>query len=321
MFEIAQGFFRTMIGLVFIPVIMGSEALRQALFDERVVAPVGDGGAQDLQPGKQAVSTKSIVANHVLARAELGVKEPQGFRRRGAEALAAVEERNEFFHAVELDDRAFEAGVAIGDSTADFVGFLQARVEDVRALEGFANAADGVGEGFEFGDFVLGEFAQQAEQRTEAGRNERPAFVQAELLVLEPARIAEAVEKLAGALAGVAEGCALVVGEHDVRVGGEDFPDQRDRLGMGYPPGLTRDVGEAFRAIDVNRRRWPGQRTEKVPRDRGEEFFTEIRRGHAAEPTFMGAGRTTQARTVWPNLNFRKNRVASNACGSHPRGC
>ena len=251
-----------------------------------------------MEPGQEAVSTKGIVANHVLARAELGVEQPQGFRRRVAEALAAVEERDQFLHAVKLDDRTFKAGIAIGDGAADFVRLLQARVKDVRAFEGFANAADGVGEGLELGDFIFGEFAQQPEQRAEAGRNKRPAFVQAELLVFEPAGIAEAVEKLASALAGVAEGRALVVVEHDVRVGGEDFPDQGDGLGVENPPGLARDVGQAFRAIDVNRRRWPGQRTEKIPRDGGEEFFTEIRRRHAAGGSLGAEVAATQARTV-----------------------
>jgi len=63
-------------------------------------------------------------------------------------------------------------------------------------------------------------------------------------------------------------------------VRGEDFPDQRNRFGVGNPPGLARDVGQALRAIDVNGRRGTRQRTEKIPRNGGEELFTEIRQGH-----------------------------------------
>ena len=257
---------------------MGGESLGEALLDERIIAAIGDLRAQHLESGQQAVSTERIVANHVLARAELGVEQAQGFRGRIAETLAAVEERDEFLDAVELDDGAFQAGVDVGDGGAEGVRFLNARIQNAGAFEGFANAADGIGEGFQLGDFILREFAQEAEQWPESGGNERPAFVQAELLVFQPFGIAEAVENLAGALAGIAQGGAFVIVEHDVRMGGEDFADQGDGLRVGNPPGLARDIGQALRAIDIDRRRRPGERPEKIPRHRGEEFFTEIRR-------------------------------------------
>src|ERR1035437_6726991 len=104
--------------------------------------------------------------------------------------------------------------------------------------------------------------------------------MESDLLVLQPTGITEAVENLSGALAGVAQEGSFVIVENDLRVRGEDFPDQDDSLRVGNPPGLTRDLCQAFGAIDVDRRRGPGERPEKIPRNGGEEFFAENRRSH-----------------------------------------
>ena len=89
--------------------VVGGEPLGEARLEQGIVAAVGDHGAQRLEARQEAGSTESIVANHVLSRAELRVKQAQRFRRGVAEALAVVEKGDEFLDAVELDHGVFEA--------------------------------------------------------------------------------------------------------------------------------------------------------------------------------------------------------------------
>ena len=152
---------------------------------------------------------------------------------------------------------------------------MQVRIEDAGAFERFADAAHGVGEGFQLRDLILRQLAQEAEHGAQAGGNERPPFVKAELLILQPRGVAEAVEKLAGALARIAEGGAFILAEDDIGVALQHLADQRDGLRMRQSPGVTGDVRQPVRAIHIDRGGGAGQRAEKIPGDRAEEFFAE----------------------------------------------
>jgi len=82
--------------------------------------------------------------------------------------------------------------------------------------------------------------------------------VQPELLILQPSSIAEAIEKLSRALAGIPESGALVIIQNYIRMALKHLADQCDRLGVGQAPGVPGDVGESVCTIHIDRRRWAG---------------------------------------------------------------
>lgn len=58
---------------------MGGEAFGETLAAEGVVAGVGDHAAGGLETGEKPAAAEDIVADHVLALAEFGVEELEGF--------------------------------------------------------------------------------------------------------------------------------------------------------------------------------------------------------------------------------------------------
>jgi hypothetical protein len=188
------------------------------------------------------------------------------------------EDGDEFFDGVELFDGVFEALIEIGDGGAHVVAGAIEGVEDAFAGERVADAAEGIGEGAEFGGVVLCEVAEEAEERAEAWGDEGPAVLEAEGLFFEPAGGEHAVEEDGGALADVAEGGSFVVAEDDVRVLGDDFADDGDGVAVGEACGFTGFGDEAVGAIDVDGSGRPRQRSEEFGSGEAEEALTQ--RGH-----------------------------------------
>ena len=58
---------------------MGGEAFGETLAAEGVVAGVGDHAACGLESWEETAAAEDIVADHVLALAEFGVEELEGF--------------------------------------------------------------------------------------------------------------------------------------------------------------------------------------------------------------------------------------------------
>lgn len=74
--------------------------------------------------------------------------------------------------------------------------------------------------------------------------DQHPAFIEADPAFLEPARFDQLVVELAGPLAQTGRRGALVVGELDLRMGGQYFPNQRLAVRVGDLPALVRTEPE-----------------------------------------------------------------------------
>ncbi len=252
-----------------------AQAAGEALAHERIVVTLGDGAAGVFDAREQSAATQRIVADHVLALAELLVEQVQRVGCSGGLSLPLLEAGDDFFDGVELLDCALETLREIGDGGAELVGLFDLRIEHAALLQRLAKAAQRVSEGFQLRHAILREVTQHAQQRPESGRDDRPALMQAERLIFQPAGGDEAIEKLPGALPGIAQSRALILGEQRQWMPRDDFLDDLSRLPLREPARLARFLDQPVRAVHIHRRRGPGQRAEEIRRDAAAESGAE----------------------------------------------
>jgi hypothetical protein len=276
------------VGLGGVIAVVLAQAFGEALAHERIVMALGDGAAGLFDAHEQAATAEGIVADHVLALAELFVEEAQGIRGGGALPLPLLEAGDDFFHGMELLDGAFETLREVGYSGAELIRLLEHGIEHAALLQRLAEAAEGVGEGFQLGHAIFGEVAQHAQEGAQAGGDDGPALMQAEGLVFQPACGNEAIEKLAGALACIAQGRTFVLGQQGQGMPGDDFADDLVGFTLRKTACFTGFLYQAICAVHIHRRRGPGERAEKIRRHAAAESGAERFRKHSVCASWGG---------------------------------
>ncbi len=268
----------------------------QVLHDQQVLGRVAHPGAGPLQARQQAAAAQDVVADHVLALVELVVEQPQRLRPRFGLALTPLKAVHQLFDAVQLGDRVLHALQQVLQARTQVLGAEHVRIQRVLLLERGADAAQRVGEALQLRDFVLGQVVQGAQQRPQRGRDDHPALVQAHRLVLNPARREHLVKQFRGAGAQILQAAAFVIRQRDLGVLRQHLAQDRQRLRLRQPPGFARLAHQPVRRVDVNRRRRPHQRPEKLHRHAGKQTLAEVdRRGgrHGRETATLTRRRAT----------------------------